>query len=379
MAEYGAKNIILASRSGKAQSDTMDLVRRLSLDGVRVEVCQCDVASEAEVRQLISHCEKDMPPVRGIIHGAYVNKVCLHPYSKGTIKRSVQQLIHHGQDVLFEDATLSDWNSVVQPKFSGAWNLHNALLTQPHPLDFFIMLSSVSGVIGNRGQAAYAAANSFLDDFAHYRRSLNLPGTSIDLGVVHEIGHIAERADLQAKVNHDAALSKADVLALVKLAIQGEIDQHANHQCITGLTFEQYDAQNPAFYWATDARFAHLRQRNSDDPNSATATSTTKMTSKQALQKASSRADAVHTVTDVLVEKFSTVLIVPVEEMSREKSVVSLGLDSLVAVEVRSWIKREMDATMSTMELLNSNNIVALAETVVEKSGLCERFRGKDD
>ena len=239
------------------------------------------------------------------------------------------------------------------------------------------MLSSVSGVIGNRGQAAYAAANSFLDDFAHYRRSQNLPGTSIDLGVVHEIGHIAERADLQAKVNHDAALSKADVLALVKLAIQGEIDQHANNQCITGLTFEQYDAQNPAFYWATDARFAHLRRRSSDDPNSATAT--TKMTSKQALQKASSRAEAVHIATSVLVEKFSTVLIVPVEELSREKTVVSLGLDSLVAVEVRSWIKREMDATMSTMELLNSVNIVALAEKVVEKSGLCERFKGKDD
>ena len=78
MAEHGAKNIILASRSGKTQSDTMELVQRLSLDGVRVEVCQCDVADEAEVNRLISDCEKDMPPIRGIIHGAYVNKVCLH-------------------------------------------------------------------------------------------------------------------------------------------------------------------------------------------------------------------------------------------------------------------------------------------------------------
>ena len=66
----------------------------------------------------------------------------------------------------------------------------------------------------------------------------------------------------------------------------------------------------------------------------------------------------------------------PIEELSLEKTVVALGLDSLVAVEVRSWIKREMDAAMSTMELLNCSNIVALAEKVVEKSGLCERFRG---
>ena len=259
----------------------------------------------------------------------------------------------------------------MQPKFSGAWNIHNAFLSQSLRLEFFIMLSSVSGIVGNRGQAAYAAANSFLDDFAHYRKSQGLAGTSIDLGVVHEIGLIAERADLQAKVTHDAALSKADVLALVKLAIQGEIDRHSDHQCVTGLRFEHYDPQHPAFYWATDARFAHLRGNNSSGPETA---ATTTLTTKQALEKARTRADAVNIAADALVEKFSSVLIVPVEEMSREKTVVSLGLDSLIAVEVRSWIKREMDAVMSTMELLTSASIVGLAEIVVEKSGLCDRF-----
>ena len=81
MAEHGARNIILASRSGKTQRDTMELVQKLSVNDVRVEVCQCDVANMAEVRLLISECEKSMPPIRGVIHGAYVNKVCLRPYS----------------------------------------------------------------------------------------------------------------------------------------------------------------------------------------------------------------------------------------------------------------------------------------------------------
>lgn len=107
--------------------------------------------------------------------------------------------VHHGRknadpnekDVAFELATYQDWIDVVQPKYQGAWNTHNAL--SDHKLDFFIMLSSVSVVIGNRGQAAYAAANSFLDDFAHYRASSGLSGTSIDLGVVKEIGHVADR------------------------------------------------------------------------------------------------------------------------------------------------------------------------------------------
>ena len=86
MAEHGAKNIILASRSGKTQNDTMELVKRLSVNGARVEVCQCDVAKMDDVRLLISECEKSMPPIRGIIHGAYVNKVCLLPRLKSIIK-----------------------------------------------------------------------------------------------------------------------------------------------------------------------------------------------------------------------------------------------------------------------------------------------------
>ena len=104
---------------------------------------------------------------------------------------------------------------MVRPKVNGAWNLHNTLLD--HKLDFFIMLSSVSGVIGNRGQAAYAAANSFLDEFAHYRVSKGFPATSIDLGVVKEIGFVAERPELQASLESlsgDAVLNETDVLAL---------------------------------------------------------------------------------------------------------------------------------------------------------------------
>lgn len=280
------------------------------------------------------------------------------------------------QDALFDEVDFKDWIDVVQPKFHGAWNIHNALLSHSQPLDFFVMLSSISGVIGNRGQAAYAAANSFLDSFAHYRVSLGLAATSIDLGVVKEIGYVADRPDLQANLESlsgDAALNKADVLALIKLAVTGQIDRFSNHQSTVGLTFENYSPHHPAFFWATDARFSHLRR----GVGASAESSSTNVSPKQALKKAHSLSDAVRIACETLVGKFSSVLIVPEEEISTEKSVVSLGLDSLVAVEVRSWIKREMDATMSTMELLTSSSIGALAEMVVGKSVLCEGLRGK--
>ena len=280
---------------------------------------------------------------------------------------------HGEQDVAFELATYQDWIDVVQPKWRGAWNMHNAL----PDLDFFIMLSSISAVIGNRGQAAYAAANSFLDDFAHYRASQGLSGTSINLGVVKEIGHVAERPELQKRLESlsgAVALSKADVLALIKLAITGKIDEHADRQCVAGLGFESYSAKNPAFYWATDARFCHLR-RGLGEPEDRVSDAI--VSTKQALKKAPSTEKAVEITVGALVEKFAGVLIMAAEDVRTDKPVAALGLDSLVAVEVRSWVARETDAKVSAMELMTSPSIKALANVIVERSSLLEGLRSK--
>lgn len=253
--------------------------------------------------------------------------------------------------------------------------MHNAFLNQK--LDFFIMLSSISAVIGNRGQAAYAAANSFLDEFARYRASQGLPGTSIDLGMVKEIGHVAERPELQERIealNGDIGLSKAEVLALVKLAILKKVDKHADHQCIVGLSFENYSPKHPAYYWATDARFCHLRRGMSVPEAKDTGPS---ISTKQALKKAQTVDEASEIASKSLVVKLASVLITPAEDISTNKPVVALGLDSLVAVEVRSWIAKELDTKVSTMELMTSSSIKALADVVVGRSSLLENLRSK--
>ncbi|KAG8412860.1 putative secondary metabolism biosynthetic enzyme [Metarhizium acridum] len=77
----------------------------------------------------------------------------------------------------------------VKPKELGSWNLHEIL---PEKLDFFILLGSISGITGNPGQANYAAGN-FMDSLAHHRRSKGLPAISLDLGLVLDVGFVAER------------------------------------------------------------------------------------------------------------------------------------------------------------------------------------------
>ena len=238
----------------------------------------------------------------------------------------------------------------------------------------------MSEMVGNRGQAAYAAASTFLDDFARLRASNNLPGTSIDLGVVSEIGYLAEKPELQARLDAmtrcDANLTEQDVLALVKLAILGKIDESANHQCATGISFDSYNSDSIGAFWTGKARFSHLRRaaisRNADAaPNGGS----TSVTPKRALKLATRLQDALAIVTDALIHKLSRTLIIPAEEISAEKAVVTLGLDSLVAVEVRSWIKREFEAMVTTMELMTMASIEKLAGEVVRRSKVCERFK----
>lgn len=75
MVHQGARNIILASRTGLAQQETGHMIESLSSLRIKIEVRQCNAAHEADVQRMVSECAKIMPPIRGVIHGAFVNKV----------------------------------------------------------------------------------------------------------------------------------------------------------------------------------------------------------------------------------------------------------------------------------------------------------------
>jgi hypothetical protein len=125
--------------------------------GARVALFQADVSSEAELSGVFSEIARTLPPLRGVIHAAGV----------------------------IDDAPLLELNSVrlakvMAPKVAGAFALHR--LTRETPLDFFVLFSSVSSVLGSPGQGNYAAANAFMDALAHHRRSMGLPASCINWG-----------------------------------------------------------------------------------------------------------------------------------------------------------------------------------------------------
>ena len=261
--------------------------------------------------------------------------------------------------------TYKDYEDVIRSKVDGAWNLHNALAAAHSPVDFFVALSSVAGIVGNRGQAAYSAANVFLDGFMEYRRSLNLPGTSIDLGAVLDAGYLfdtdaARREEVLKNIGGEA-ITNVEVLALLAAAITGTIDKSSGGQVITGLG----GAKSDSFY-IDDSKFSPLRAAVATTDGEGKG----QVPLRVQLKNASSKEEGIEALTGALIVKLSDVLGLGADDIDPGLSVSALGLDSLVAIEIRNWIAREADANVQVLELLSTKSVTHLAEVVYGKSGI---------
>ena len=162
LAKLGARHIVLVGRNTPSEK-AQGVIDELKSSDVNITAAQVDVTSIDQLSGLFAHIKETMPPLKGVIHAAGL-------LADGTIlqmdrERFVQALA---------------------PKVLGAWNLH--ILTAGQPLDFFILFSSISALLGTPGQVNYAAGNAFLDALARYRHTQGLPALSINWGPWSEIG-----------------------------------------------------------------------------------------------------------------------------------------------------------------------------------------------
>jgi acyl transferase domain-containing protein len=154
--ERGARSLALMARN-EPSAEASHAIAELGKCGIKVTVLRGDVANREDVASILAHIRREMPPLRGILHAAGV-------LDDATLVRQTKE----------------QFQRVLAPKAQGAWNLHE--LTMNEPLDFFVLFSSAAAALGSPGQANYAAANSFLDGLAHFRRAHGLPAAAIDWG-----------------------------------------------------------------------------------------------------------------------------------------------------------------------------------------------------
>ncbi|KAI2643595.1 ketoacyl-synt-domain-containing protein [Xylaria nigripes] len=343
MVSRGARRIVLVSRSGRAVGKVRELIDEAEKFGAEIVVKRCDVSNPTDVEELVNIGLQGMPPIRGLIHGAMILR-----------------------DVLFEKMTYDDYTAVIESKVQGGWNFHRALINTP--LDFFVAISSIAGMVGNRGQAAYAAANSFLNSLVQHRLAMGLPASSLDLTAITDCGYLAEDLEKAAEVAKNMGsdtICEAEVLSLLGAAISGRMAMTCNSHTITGMRITP--TMQP--FWTHDAKCKHLREAAEatiavDNPEGAAKP----VPYSVSLKAAKTLAEAERIVCDGLAKKLAAVMMMELDDLDVTRSLSHYSLNSLVAIEIRNFITREFEATLQVLELLSSGSVQTLAKEVCVKS-----------
>jgi NADPH:quinone reductase-like Zn-dependent oxidoreductase len=356
---HGARNLILLSRSAgdldldknKATNGALFIRELREAGGCRVKPVSCDIALASSLTTALRACEDaGLPPVRGVVQGAMLLR-----------------------DAVFEQMTLDDWQGGLRPKLYGTWNLH-AEFSAPGSLDFFVMLSSVSGVVGIASQANYAAGGAYEDAMARWRQAQGLPGVAIDLGPISDIGYVSTSAKVAERLRRDgdfAMLDEEVVLRALNAAVCHP--RGGQSQIIVGLNAApgpQWDADGRS-QLGRDARFSPLRPRckasAAADSESSRSTGAASSLAAQ-LAAASGRPEAAGLIGAAMAAKLADIFMTPVGEIDLGKPPAHFGVDSLIAVELRNMLVLQAAADVSIFNILQAGSLAALADLVAEKS-----------
>ncbi|KAH8736190.1 hypothetical protein BGZ61DRAFT_339395 [Ilyonectria robusta] len=354
MAARGAKNLVFASRSGASRPEVQQLIDELALAGTRVEVLPVDITDGPALESALSGIAGSFPPIRGVIQAAMVL-----------------------EDAIFDNMSLDSFNAGIRPKVHGTWNLHQSTLNLP--LDFFIIMASSVGVLGNSGQANYSAGNAYEDALAQYRRSQGLPAISVDLGMILSVGAVAEDQTGMIRRNLErkgfVGIEEDEFHAILEIAIRESSSSSAESQMITGIQTQStlpdddgVPADEP--FWKSSPVFSHLPKLGA---RSVAHSNNTGVQSTQSLLKAAlSLSDAVTVIINAMTIKLSRSLMMDIAELDPTRPTSAFGIDSLVAVELRNWFQKDMKADIAVFEILQANSLQTLAFRVAEKSSLME-------
>ena len=356
MAKHGARHLGFISRSGGASKDAQALIKSLAEQGVQTKVYAGDITDRAALKAILDDIFNSMPPIRGVIQGA-------------------MQL----DDSVFHKMSYRQWMAATRPKVQGSWNLHELL---PHTLDFFIMLSSLAGIIGSVSQANYAAGNTYQDALAHYRRSKGLPALSINLGIIGGLGYVAEHKDVAARLGQIglASVHEFQFFHLLQCAIAGTADNQSRlpDQLLTGAgsggamrAAQKAETEVNLSWLDTQAAFSHLRRLGDETAKAETWGSQDGGKTKQLvgdLRGAKTMDQAAQTAQRILLERMARVISISVSDIDTSKPVYAYGVDSLVAVELRNWLAMELKSELSIFDLTSNSPISDVSLKIASRS-----------
>jgi acyl transferase domain-containing protein/NADPH:quinone reductase-like Zn-dependent oxidoreductase/NAD(P)-dependent dehydrogenase (short-subunit alcohol dehydrogenase family) len=325
LAGAGAQHLVLLGRRGAATPEAPPVLATLRARGVTVVDLACDVSDPAQVQTLVARFGHDLPPLRGVIHAAGLS-----------------------QDIAVRDMTDEQLRAVMSPKAQGAWNLHSASLG--HNLGFFVGITSFANVIGNLGQANYNAANEFLDALIAHRRASGLPGLTLALGVIADLGFVARDAALRANVQRTIAgeISVDEIWLQLCRGLQDGLAQ---------VCYAQFD-------WSRAGRVSRSIQRSPRFAPLAALIHKAAGTDRQADDDAAgadlSPAGRRSRLSAIVRAEVARVLGMPADKLTDATQLVDQGFDSLISTELILALEISVGVTLRQGALMRADLTIGM-------------------
>ncbi len=339
MTTKGAKNLILMSRSGPKTDYEKDLVKKMEANGVNVMIAKGSVNDPDDVARIFKDIADKMPPLKGVQHAAMV-------LDDGSIPE-----IDHER-----------YMKVFKPKAVGCWLLHEA--TKDMDLDHFISYSSISAIYGNPGQVSYVGANSFLDNFSHWRRAQGLPATTINWGVIGDVGFVARNAaqsgvvgELLYKQGWKTFSIQQATWILEQMLLNNPVQRVA-----TDSDWEMIGGFYP--HSANSSRFAHLVSEKELSAGSGAGSGDGALKSALFEAKPEERNEI---FLDQLKDTFARVLGTVPDKLDVTEPVTKYGLDSLMANQIRNWIQSNVSIDYSMMKIMRGPSMEEMTTQIVDE------------
>ncbi len=339
MVARGARHFALMARSAPAEF-ARTAIAEMENAGAKILVVSGDVAREQDVKRVLFEIKPGLPPLRGVIHSA---------------------------GVLADGALLQQkwerFEKVLAPKVHGAWLLHR--LTQDEPLDFFVLYSSMVSMLGSRGQANHAMANAFLDGLAHHRRSRGQAGVSIHWGAWSEIGAAAERkVGERVSMQGLGAIPPQKGLQALEMILQNDLIEAG----VSPVNWAKYAQQFPAGNFASFfSELIPVAPAKIETKTTATATTAPKILEQLHGALPHQRKNLL--LNYVKDQALRVLGLDPSQALDKEQPLQKMGLDSLMAVELRNvlstglGLKRALPATL----LFDYPTITAVADYLAKE------------
>nr|ARP51711.1 PKS-NRPS hybrid protein [Phyllosticta cirsii] len=357
MVDNGAGCVCLASRTPKANKAWLDSLRGT---GAIVKLYAVDVTNKSSLAGAIESIRAECPPIAGIVNGAMILR-----------------------DSLFENMSIDQMQAVLRPKIDGSNNLDE--LFYDDPLDFFLLLTSATTLIGNPGQSSYVVSSGYLNGLARERRRRGLAASAVDIGRVAGLGYVESAGEHVSNQLDNFRLLHLNEIELhqafaeaIRAGFPTAHDDDDNDGVLfpdaivtTGLGQIREDDDDVRGPYFENPLFSHCLIRTNGLSSSEAGQSGSKDINKlpivEQFASAKSNDHALKLLQDAFAAKLCSILQIGNDTLDHDIPLVELGMDSLVAVEARSWFLKNLKVDVPVLKIVGGSSVAEICQWAFKK------------